>query len=478
MTKSIRIVLVILALCVCTLPILSQEIFDAVQKGDLTKVKYLVQNNPNLVKANDKNDDTPLHIAADAGHLEIVRFLIQKGADLNSFNSSRRNPVLMAGYNGHQDVVKFLLESGAIFNYVDDRGYSPLRWAAVRGNKDVVELFVSSGAKISIHEAAACGHIGFIDKGLSAGEDINGLNQDGRTPLHQTVYSGNLETIEYLIKKGADVNAKSSNNETPLDLAVESERQEIADVLRSNGGQETPMVEPVVVHVSNNIYRMTFPYEMHSNIGFSSGSEGFLLVDTGFSLRASDKIRATLNSINTHPHWDHIAANSIGATSAIYLVFDKLDVMVSEGLLNREKDSLKGKTGKVFETYYTIKFNGEEIRLIPYPGVHSNGDVLIHFTGSGVVQMGDLLLSQSFPAVGESVTEYLAFLEKVLDIFPEKAQFISGHGRELDMDGVRDYYEMLLSTVEIVKNGIEAGKSIEALQRERVLKEYESYGIL
>lgn len=487
MTKYKRILIVLLALSVFALPVLSQEIFDATKKGDLAKVKALVQKKPDLVKAKNNEDDTPLHIAADAGHLEIARFLIQKGANVNSMNAARRNPVLLAGYKGHKDVVKLLLENGGRFDYVDNRGYTPVRWAAVRGKKDVVELYVAKGAKISLHEAAACGHLGFIDKKLVEGADINGLNQDGRTPLHQTVYSGNGETIAYLIKMGADVNAKSSNNETPLDLAVERGQEKAAVVLRAKGGIETPMMDPEVFAVSKNIYRMTFPYDMHSNIGISTGSDGFLLVDTGFSSRAVKKIRSTLKGIgkgeikviiNTHLHLDHIAGNSIGDKSAVLIDFEKLDSLESEGVISRAKDPLKGKTGKVFETYYTKKFNGEEIRLILYPGVHSNNDMLIHFTGSGVVQMGDLLLSQSFPAVGEDVAEYLVFLEKVLDIFPEKIIFISGHGRELTFAGVRDYYEMLLATVEIVKKGIKAGKSIEDLQKEHVLKDYESYGEL
>jgi len=487
MTKFKRISIVLLVICVFALPVLSQEIFDATQKGDLAKVKALVQKSPNSVKTTNKNDDTPLHIAADEGHFEIVRFLIEKGADVNSINSSLRNPVLLAGYKGHIEVVKFLLDNGVKFDYVDDRGYTPLRWAAVRGKKDVVELYVAHGAKISLHEAAACGHTDFIDKKLEEGADINGINQDGRTPLHQTVYSGTIETIEYLIKKGANINSLSSNNETPLDLAIENNREEVAAALRAQGAKETPMMDPEVFHVSKNIYRMTFPYDMFSNIGISTGPDGFLLVDTGFSNRAVSKIRSTLKGIgkgeikaivNSHPHWDHRAANSIGGENAILIGYNLLDNLESKGIVSRAKGSLKGRNGKVFETYYTTKFNGEEIRLILYPGVHTNEDMLIHFMDSDVVQMGDLLLSQSFPAVGDDVANYLAFLEKVLDIFPEKTIFISGHGRELTLEGVRDYYEMLLDTVEIVKNGMKAGKSIEDLQKERVLKEYESYGEL
>jgi len=135
MTKCKRISIILLAICVFVLPALSQEIFDAAQKGDLEKVKALVQKNPDLVKATNNDDDTPLHIAADAGHLEIVRFLVQKGADVNSMNAALRNPVLLAGYKGHKDVVKLLLGNDVKFDYVDNRGYSPLWWAAVRGKK-------------------------------------------------------------------------------------------------------------------------------------------------------------------------------------------------------------------------------------------------------------------------------------------------------------------------------------------------------
>ena len=75
MTKYKRILIVLLALCVFALPVLSQEIFDAAKKGELAKVKALVQKNPDLVKSKNNEDDTPLHIAADAGHLEIARFV-------------------------------------------------------------------------------------------------------------------------------------------------------------------------------------------------------------------------------------------------------------------------------------------------------------------------------------------------------------------------------------------------------------------
>ena len=89
--------------------------------------------------------------------------------------------------------------------------------------------------------------------------------------------------------------------------------------------------------------------------------------------------------------------------------------------------------------------------------------------------MGDLLISQSFPSIGPRVKEYMNLLEKIIDVFPGDTKFISGHGRDLSMEGFLDYQKMLLTTIEIVKNGMEEGKSVEDMQKERVLKDYESY---
>ena len=126
-------------------------------------------------------------------------------------------------------------------------------------------------------------------------------------------------------------------------------------------------------------------------------------------------------------------------------------------------------------TYYYLRFNGEEIRLIPYPGIHSDADMIIYFSNSGVAHMGDLLLSQSFPSVGPKVDQYINLLEKVTGIFPKNTKFISGHGRDLTMKGVKDYQKMLLTTIDIVKKGMKSGKSVEVMQKEQLLKDYELY---
>ena len=238
-----------------------------------------------------------------------------------------------------------------------------------------------------------------------------------------------------------------------------------------------------VVKLSNNIYRITFPYGLRTNIGVSAGKDGILLVDTGFKETVPDlkKILKKLGGkeikyiINTHSHGDHCRGNVIAGPNTKIIGLNDAESMVKKGVFTKGKKAIKGKKGKVFKKYYYMKFNDEEIRLFPSPGAHSNFDWIIHFTGSGVVHMGDLLLSQSFPAVSKNIKKYFPMLERVIDVFPDNTTFISGHGKDLKRAGVKNYLKMLYHTADIVKKGKKAGKTIKDMQNQRILKDYESY---
>jgi glyoxylase-like metal-dependent hydrolase (beta-lactamase superfamily II) len=316
-------------------------------------------------------------------------------------------------------------------------------------------------------------------------ELLNTRFYNGINLLHHAAHKGHKDIVELLIAKGIDVNAKNEMGYTPLDWVIDSKNSEIIEVLKSNGSQITPVANPEVYPLSKTVSRIVFPYHMYTNIGASIGSDGILLIDTGFNTQCIDKLKAKLQElgngdikyiINTHHHGDHTAGNSIGGDTAKIIGYADLEQLLSEGLISEGKEPLKGQTGKTFDKYYTMQFNGEDIKLIPYPGIHSETDLIIYFTDSNVVHMGDLLLSQSFPAVGKKVVEYLGLLDKVLDIFPSDTKFISGHGKDSTYDDVKDYQKMLLATIEIIKTEMMKGKSFQDMQKEKILKDYESWG--
>jgi glyoxylase-like metal-dependent hydrolase (beta-lactamase superfamily II) len=172
--------------------------------------------------------------------------------------------------------------------------------------------------------------------------------------------------------------------------------------------------------------------------------------------------------INTHPHGDHAGGNKTCGGNAVVIGYDDLEKRVSEGVLTQGEGSYP---------FYSMDLNGEEIRIIPSPGAHSSKDLIIHFTQSSVVHMGDLLLTQSFPAVGPRVKKYLEILEWTAKIFPQNTKFIGGHGRDYTMADVKDYRKMLAETIKIVRKEMTAGKSVEDMKKEDVLKDYKSWGV-
>jgi len=418
---------VFLLLLIIAIPALAEEIHDAAQQGDLVKIKSLLEKSPGLLEARSENEKTPLHFAAQGGHKEIVELLLENGADVNAKNIA--------------------LET-------------PLHYATAMGYKEIVDLLISEGAV------------------------LNSGTTNGSTPLHYSANIGNSEIIKVLIEKGSDVNCRTKYGTTPLDLAYDFNQNEVAQLIVSKGGISSPVDDPDVVRLSDNIYSILFLKGNQTNLGVSVGNDGILLVDTGFSRRAEAKLRAAISQlgigkikyiINTHLHQDHVACNNIGGGSVIVISHQNLEKMESEGIVARAEGSIKGKTDKTFKSHYTMTLNGEEIKLIPYPGVHSDADLIIYFTESGVVHMGDLLLSESFPSVGGNAVEYMELLEKIIDIFPTDTLFINGHGKNCTLKDVVNYRRMLLSSIEIVRNHMKAGKSVKEMRRENVLKDFKKW---
>jgi len=241
--------------------------------------------------------------------------------------------------------------------------------------------------------------------------------------------------------------------------------------------------DATTTQVAENIYRVTFPYSLRTNIGVSVGTDGILLVDTGFK-ETAEALNTVIHKlgqgdvvyiINTHLHGDHVSGNWICGKNATIVDFENLEECMSYGFIFPGNGDLEGKLEKAFGTYFSLNFNGEKIQIIPCPNIHSDADLLVHFSKSGVVHMGDLLLTQSFPAVGSRVKEYLDFLDKIVDIFPPETKFIAGHGCDFTMDDLKDYRQMLQTTISIVQEEMKAGKNLEQIQRAQVLKKWNSW---
>jgi cyclase len=253
--------------------------------------------------------------------------------------------------------------------------------------------------------------------------------------------------------------------------------------------QDFAKVEVKATKVAGNVYVLT---GSGGNIGATVGSDGVAIIDDQFAPLAP-KIQAALRQlspkpvhfvINTHWHGDHTGGNPIFAETATIMAH----LNVRKRLISGGKTpfiEFPPVTGKAlpvvtFEQGLSLWWNGEEIRAI-HPGIgHTDGDSVIWFMQSNVVHMGDDYFAGMFPFVdlssGGSVTKLIESLDVILGQIPADARVIPGHGPVTGVAELRGYRDMLDGVVAAVRKGLASGKTVEQMQKEKVLAPWEDWG--
>jgi ankyrin repeat protein len=195
------------------------EIFTLIKEHKNEEAKQYLERNPMDVHLKGWMDDTPLHIASLSGNVELVKFLVAKGAEVNAERSGIYATPLCWAEN--YEIAKFLLDNGATMN---DR---ELLVATSMNRVDVVDLLLTSGAKIDQlkPQYLGCNSIDCIQVYLNHGIKINGFDDRQSTLLHNLAWNELLAVFDFAYKNGCPWQ-KDSSRRNPYDLARQGNRTE------------------------------------------------------------------------------------------------------------------------------------------------------------------------------------------------------------------------------------------------------------
>ena len=223
---------------------INKALFEAVKtKADVEQVKLLITEGADVdakwVDVYNKNEEetstvktswrtkrTPLLYAVTAGKIEVVKALVEAGADVNAGGWP---PLCQAVDYVNTDIAEYLIDHGANVNY--PKGWGPIQEAATFSLK-MVKFLIERGADINggpwpaLHTAISrAKNRDMAELLIQHGADVNAKDASGNTPLYYAIlYIDDSDFINLLIANGADVNTKNQGGETPLHIEARASR--------------------------------------------------------------------------------------------------------------------------------------------------------------------------------------------------------------------------------------------------------------
>src|SRR5438105_1096956 len=128
---------------------LEKLLVTAAKRGDTKEVRRLAEEcgaNLTIIKE-QACSESPLHVAVIEDRMEVIKYLVTTGMDIDSRSFGGRTPLYVAAGYGKSKIVRFLIKTGADLE-LDSESWTPLHIATFNGYEDVVRILVKAGANV------------------------------------------------------------------------------------------------------------------------------------------------------------------------------------------------------------------------------------------------------------------------------------------------------------------------------------------
>ncbi len=222
------------------------DLLTAARAGDVDRVTTLLKADPRLLVARDPMGNTALIMAVNSGHDALADLLYDAGVEadfheaaaigdlarvqrarartpdlLDAYSAEGFPAIALAAHFGHVEVMRWLIDQGADLDRVAAHrlAVTPLHAALFGRQVEAARLLIESGADVN------------------AARGGSGWKRAGWTALHYAAGMGFGTLVLPLLDRGADPSRADEERKTPLEVAIDANHHDIADVLRSRGAK-------------------------------------------------------------------------------------------------------------------------------------------------------------------------------------------------------------------------------------------------
>ncbi|GFT56280.1 hypothetical protein NPIL_467881, partial [Nephila pilipes] len=418
-------------------------------RGNCFIVELLLGKGVSVDAVNLSDKISPLHCAADAGYVEIVKTLLNNKAKINVFRKDGLTPLHLASVKGHTSVVKLLLENGANANLADIENRNSVEFAVAHGKVEVVKLLLkekhvhindkgNDGFSL-LHIAAQAGYLNIVTYLINQGADVNSQNDAGSKPihiatreghkdvveffikckflnnyigafgqslLHYAVLGGQSEILQFLIDLKFDVNVTDRNDCKPIHAAAISGDKNALEILLQHGAYY------------NATYKGMTPLQLAAEKNYLSCAQLLMLIKELFNAVKHSNLSEVEKCISEGVILNVISTDDV--TPLHYACWKGYQDIVNILLKNKADPNAIGKDGSS-PLHYAAKFNHFAIvkLLLLHGGIYNassnNQKSPLNFTSNNDIKNLLQLLEECFRKVKNGDIKILTKLHKIKD---------------------------------------------------------------